>query len=68
MEQVHVTKPALATYQNPVIAWHNEAHPAALPETDPPPDPFQVTRSEIVIRTEAATVHIWYALIPAVRA
>jgi hypothetical protein len=52
---------AAATYENPVLAWLNEMRPDRLPEPDPPPGPFTVTRSEVVIRDGVApVVRIWY--------
>jgi hypothetical protein len=53
--------------RDPVIAWHDELVPAALPRPEPPSlGPFTVTRSEVVTRASAGqvtgvTVHIWYA-------
>jgi hypothetical protein len=58
----------MTTYRNPVITWRPEFSPDKLPQPDPPPGPFTVTRSEIVIRPQGPVVHIWYALIPAERA
>jgi hypothetical protein len=55
------------TYQNPVLVWLPETSlPPGRLSSDPPPVPFTVTRSEIIIRQdEAPLVHIWYAAIPA---
>lgn len=55
-------------YRNPVLAWHSELNPEKLPLREPPPGPFTVTRSEVVIRPQGAVVHIWFAAIPAERA
>jgi hypothetical protein len=55
------------TYQNPVLAWWPETSPGKGPLTEPPPGPFTVTRSEVIIRQDQAPlVHIWYAAIPVV--
>jgi hypothetical protein len=56
------------TYRNPVIAWRPEsAEPGGEPRIEPPPVPFTVTRSEVVIRPgQAPVVYIWFAVIPAV--
>ncbi len=56
------------TIRNPVIAWRNEMRPGEQPRPDPPPAQFTVTRSEVAIRPQGTTVHIWYALVPAVAA
>lgn len=53
------------TYRNPVIVWHNELVPEAQAHAEPPPAPFTVTRSEVIVQTEKVTVHIWFALTPA---
>lgn len=56
------------TIRNPVIVWLSEASPEKAPRSDPPPVPFTVTRSEVRISRRSTTVHIWFALVPAVAA
>jgi hypothetical protein len=52
----------MALYRDPVIAWRDEHQASAAPATEPPPGPFKVTRSEVVIRpSTGAVVHIWFA-------
>lgn len=59
---------APVTYQDPVIAWLPEAgFPQGQIASSPPPVPFTVTRSEVIIRQDQApVVHIWFTLVPAV--
>lgn len=54
--------------RDPVIAWHSELDPAVPPRPEPPPVPFTVTRSEVVITPSRVTVHIWCAASRAVPA
>jgi hypothetical protein len=59
-------RPSPEVYLDPVIVWLSELHPQKIPRAEPPPGPFTVTRSEAVIRPQGASVHIWWAVMPAV--
>ncbi len=53
----------MTTYRNPVLTWNSEYDPERMPQSEPPPGPFTVTRSKVVITEgKKAVVHIWYAV------
>ena len=57
------------TIRNPRFIWWNETGQyTAYARSDPPPGPFTISRSEVRITRRSTTVHIWYALVPAVPA
>lgn len=52
-------------YENPRLIFRNEAAPQAEPRRDLPG--YEITRSEAIFSDDGtATVHIWFAPIPAV--
>jgi hypothetical protein len=55
----------MTLYRDAMFTWRDESTPLATASPAPPPLPFTITRSEIMIRdSEVPLVHVWYAAIP----